>query len=69
MTFGEVIERGRKNPEYGLEWQVLALDVVDGTVAVAKVEISRKDGSYVDFLVLYMIAEEWRIVNKTFAVR
>ncbi len=69
MTFDEVLERRKPNPEYGLEWEVLSLDVVDGKLAVAKVYISRKGGSYVDFLVLHKIAGEWRIVNKTFVVR
>jgi hypothetical protein len=69
MTFDDVLERRRPQPHYGLEWDVLALDVVDRKVAVAKLDISRSGGSYVDFLVLYKIAGEWRIVNKTFAVR
>ncbi len=69
MTFREVLERRKAQPHYGLEWDVLALDIVDRKVAVAKLHISRTGGSYVDFLVLYKIAGEWRIVNKTFAVR
>ncbi len=70
MTFQQVLDRGsRPNPEYGLEWDVLSLDVLDGALAMAKLDISRSGGSYVDYLALQKIAGEWRIVNKTFVVR
>jgi hypothetical protein len=70
MTFQEILDRGsRPNPEYGLEWDVLSLDVLDGQLAVAKLYISRGGGSYIDYLTLQRIAGEWRIVNKTFVSR
>ena len=69
MTFREILARQKPRPEYGLQWRVLSLDVVDGRAAVAKLEISRKGGSYIDFLVCHKIADRWKIVNKTFAVR
>ena len=69
MTFSDVLKRRKSQPQYGLDWRVLSLDVVDSSVAVSKLHISRKGGSYVDFLVLYKIGERWRIVNKTFSVR
>jgi len=70
MTFGEIIARGsRPHATYGLESQILSLDVVDGKLAVAKVHISRSGGSYVDYLVLYKSDRGWRIVTKTFVTR
>ena len=70
MTWEEILARERRpQPEYGLEWEILSLDIVDGSVAVAKLKISRRCGGYIDFLVLYRISDSWRIVNKTFAVR
>ena len=70
MTFEEILARGsRPNPGYGEPWEILDLDVVDGALAVAKVEISRSGGSYVDYLVLYKLARGWRIVTKTFVTR
>ena len=70
MTFSEVLARGsRPQPEYGLRYEIQALDVIDDRLAVARVEQSRKGGSYVDVLVLYRIAGEWRIVTKTFVSR
>ena len=39
MTFGDILERGsRPNPEYGMHWEIVSLDVVDGQLAVAKVD-------------------------------
>ena len=69
MTFGQALQRHRPQPEYGRTWNILALDVVDGRLAVAKLDISRDGGSYIDYLVLQKIAGEWRIVTKTFVVR
>lgn len=68
-TFADVLKRRKKQPEYGLDWEILNLDIVDGKLAVAKVHISRKGGSYIDFLVCQRIDDQWRIVNKTFVVR
>lgn len=69
MTFGDVLKRQKSQPQYGLEWEVLSLDIVDGKLAVAKLHISRAGGSYIDFLVCHKISGDWRIVNKTFVVR
>jgi len=70
MTFGDVLARGRRpNPAYGERWRILALDIVDGELAVAKIDISREGGSYVDYLVLYKLGGGWRIVAKTYVVR
>ena len=69
MTFGEVLERRRPQPTYGLRWEVLTLDVIEGELAVSKVWISRSGGSYTDVLVWQKIGGAWQIVNKTFVVR
>lgn len=69
MTLGQALERRRPQPGYGSPWRVLSLDIVDGQLAVAKLEIARTGGSYVDYLVLYRIAGAWRIVTKTYVTR
>ena len=69
MTFAAAIGRDRSNPSYGLEWNVESLDIVDDHVAVARVNISRTGGSYVDLLTLYKLDAGWRIVNKAFVTR
>jgi len=70
MTFAEILAReSRPQPEYGLDWSVESLSVVDDRLAVAQVDISRKGGSYLDVLVLYNVAGSWRIVSKTFVSR
>ncbi len=70
MTFAEILGREpRPNASYGEEWRILELDVVDGALAMAKVEISRTGGSYIDYLLLYRLAPGWRIVTKTFVSR
>jgi hypothetical protein len=38
-------------------------------LSVAKVDIERSAGSYIDYLVMYKFGEQWRIVNKTFVDR
>ena len=69
MTFAEILKRCRPSPDYGKEWRVESLDVLDGRLAVAKVQISRAGGHYVDYLALHKLAGGWRIVNKTFVMR
>lgn len=70
MTFADILARGsRPNPDYGTEWDIVELDIVDDQLAVARVDIARRDARYTDVLVLYRLAEGWRIVTKTFVVR
>jgi len=69
MTFGAVIQHRRPQPEFGIDWRILTLDVIDGKLAVAKVSIACKGESYIDVLVLQKISSIWRIVNKTFVLR
>lgn len=69
MTFGEALKQRPPQPEYGRPWSVLGLDVVDGQLAVAKLEIADADVSYVDCLVLQKISGSWLIVTKTFVTR
>ena len=64
MSWADVLERGRRpQPAFGEPWRLLELDVVDGKLAVAQVEIARSGGSYVDYLLLYRLADGWRIVS------
>jgi protease I len=49
--------------------KVLSLDIVDGKLAVAKVEMLWQGTIYVDYLSLYKIKGEWKIVSKVFVGR
>ncbi|MCO6437384.1 MAG: nuclear transport factor 2 family protein [Phycisphaerae bacterium] len=49
--------------------KVLSIDIIDGRMAVAKVEMLYRGHIYVDMLSLYKINGEWKIVNKTFVRR
>lgn len=70
MTFEQVLARGRRpQPEYGREWRVESLDVLDDGLAVARLYISRSGGHYIDYLTLYRIGDRWRIVSKTYVMR
>jgi Zn ribbon nucleic-acid-binding protein len=69
MTFGDVLKQQKARPAYGLQWRVLDLDIIDNELAVAKLQISRSNGHYIDFLILQKINDRWRIINKTFVTR
>lgn len=70
MSFEDIVARDKRpNPEYGRHTEILSLDIVDDKLAIAKVEISYSKGSYIDYLVLYKVGDDWRIVTKTFVTR
>lgn len=68
VTFSETLENRRPRDIYELT-AIHSVDVVDGQLAVVKLEIERKGGSYIDYLTLQKINENWFIVNKVFVVR
>ncbi len=49
--------------------KVLSIDIVDGRMAAAKVEMLYRGHIYIDLLSLYKINGDWKIVNKTFVRR
>ena len=49
--------------------KVLSIDIVDGRMAVSKVEMLYRGHIYIDLLSLYKINGDWKIVNKTFVRR
>jgi hypothetical protein len=51
-------------------WQanVLSVDIVDGKMAMVKLDFDTPKTHYVDYLVMYKINNQWRIVNKTFTM-
>ncbi len=44
------------------------LDIVDDTLAIAKVEVSFSKSDFIDYLVLYKVGNDWRIMTKTFVL-
>jgi hypothetical protein len=65
MTFAEILTRCRPQAEFGKTWRAESLDVLDGSLAMAKVYISIANAHYLGYLALHKIAGQWRIVNKT----
>lgn len=51
-------------------WQanILSVDIVDGKMAMVKLDFDTPKTHYVDYLVMYKINNQWRIVNKTFTM-
>lgn len=49
--------------------KVLNVDIIDGKLAHATVEILWGGTIYVDVMAMYKIGDEWKIVNKTFVNR
>jgi hypothetical protein len=69
MTFRSAVERNRSHPEYGLDgWELQALDIVDGQLAMAKLKIPEGDHINIDYMVCYRVAGERRIVSNTFVI-
>lgn len=46
--------------------KILSMDVLQGELAIVKVELKAGDKLFIDYLSLYKINEEWKIVNKVF---
>lgn len=46
--------------------KILSMDILQGELAVVKVELKSGEKLFIDYLSLYKINEEWKIVNKVF---
>lgn len=46
--------------------KILSLDILQGELAVVKVELKAGEKLFIDYLSLYKINEEWKIVSKVF---
>jgi hypothetical protein len=69
MTFRDIVARNRDHPDYGLTgWEIVSFDVVEDELAVAKLVIHEGDVLNVDYMVLYRIAGDWKIVSNTFVI-
>lgn len=62
----EAFANWTKPPAKPCKGRVINLDVADGRMASAKYEFTWGDVTFIDFLTLYKIGGEWKIVNKTF---
>jgi len=45
---------------------ILSVDIVDGKMAMVKLDFDTPKTHYLDYLVMYKRENEWRIINKTF---
>ena len=48
------------------EAKILSVDIVDNKMAMVKLNFDTPKTHYVDYLVMYKIEHDWRIINKTF---
>jgi hypothetical protein len=51
------------------EANILSVDIVDGTMAMVKLDFDTPKTHYIDYLVMYKRENVWRIVNKTFVAK
>lgn len=65
----DAIKRWTSRPADESWGKVLSIDIVDGRMAVAKVEMLYRGHIYIDLLSLYKINGDWKIVNKLFVRR
>lgn len=52
-------------------WQanILAVDIVDNSMAMVKLDFHTPKTHYIDYLVMYKRNNNWRIINKTFVAK
>lgn len=52
-------------------WQanILAVDIVDDSMAMVKLDFHTPKTHYIDYLVMYKRNNNWRIINKTFVAK
>ena len=65
----DAIKRWTSKPAEESWGKVLSIDIVDGRMAAAIVEMLYRGHVYIDLLSLYKINGDWKIVNKTFVRR
>lgn len=46
--------------------KILSVDIVDGKMAMVKLDFDTPKTHYIDYLVMYKRPQGWRIINKTF---
>lgn len=56
----------KKATEDTWEANILSVDIVDDKMAIVKLNFDTPKTHYVDYLVMYKRAGDWRIINKTF---
>ncbi len=66
VPIADAFDRWTRKPETNSSSKVLSLDIVEGKMAVVKYEFFYGDMEYIDYLSLYKIGGEWKIVNKIF---
>lgn len=49
--------------------KVLSVDIVDGKMAMVKLDFDTPKNHYIDYLVMYKRNDNWRIINKTFVAK
>ncbi|MEM9101519.1 MAG: nuclear transport factor 2 family protein [Pseudomonadota bacterium] len=46
--------------------KILSVDVVDDKMAMVKLDFDTPKNHYIDYLFMYKINPQWKIINKTF---
>lgn len=71
----ELIKRWAGRGTYNAEqiaqsgYKIESLDILDDKLAMVKIALQAADKSYIDYLALYRVNGEWKIVNKVFVQR
>lgn len=63
--------RGRLTKPMGMDTkgEILAIDIVDDKLAWVKLTLDSKVNTYTDYLMMYKINGQWKLVNKMFTNR
>jgi hypothetical protein len=64
MPIAAAIERWASRAQPDASSQVLSLDIVDGKMAVVKFQFIVRKTDFTDFLSLFKVNGEWKIINK-----
>ncbi|MEP2669327.1 MAG: nuclear transport factor 2 family protein [Cyclobacteriaceae bacterium] len=68
MTLLDLAERVKIHEDYGVDFKIQNIDIIDSQLAMAKVKIPlpSKESYYIDYLQLQKINDNWRIVLKSY---
>ena len=57
--------RWATEPDQDMQWTIEMVDVVDGRMGFAKVAVTWHGTTYIEYLTLFKLDNEWKLVEKT----
>ena len=64
ISFLEAAREWPRSPDQNAKGEIISVDAVDNKMAVVKVRLNYSGAEYIDYLSLYKLNGEWKIVNK-----